>query len=115
MNDLEKRVSFVALTEESAEGTPADSAVIIGNHVRPEAAGRSDMLSGVSSTQGLAGLPGQLRPEDVHLWQTACLVDCEPSTSQLSTILKVRHRMRSLLCVTQTKWEWTAPPPRHAV
>lgn len=81
--------TLVTLTEEMPEVDDSTS-VVIGNLVRSDVACRSDVLSGVRNTNGLAGLPGHLRPEDVHLWQTACLVDCEPSTAQLITILKVR-------------------------
>lgn len=81
--------SLVTLTEETPEHADGDTPVVFGNHVRQEAARRSGVLSGVGNTHGLAELPGQLSPDDIRLWEAACLVDCEPSTSELVTILKV--------------------------
>lgn len=82
--------SLVALTEENPEHVGGECAVVVGNHIRQEAAQRSGVLSGVGNAQGLAELPARISSEDFRLWQTACLVDCEPTVSQLATIVKVR-------------------------
>lgn len=67
------------------------NAVMIGNRMTEAAIKRSEVLSGIEHTEGLASLPAQLSPEDVRLWQTACSVDFEVSLDEIVTVLKVRN------------------------
>ena len=64
--------------------------VLVGDRLRLQATVRSDLLSGIRNTSGVACLPGNISAEDLQLWQAACLVCYEPSTSECVTILKVR-------------------------
>lgn len=66
-----------------------DTAVIIGHYINPAAAKRSGLLSGIASASGRATLPESISPEDVQLWQAACILEDQPSTDELMTILKV--------------------------
>lgn len=91
--DTSARRGLVALTEDTNEDTSADHSIIIGHCLRQEAAVRSDVLSGIGETEGLATLPGLLSPEDIQLWQTACVVECHLSTSELVTVAKVRFAL----------------------
>lgn len=68
----------------------SDEEVVIGHCVRRQALLRSDLLSGIGHADECAALPDSLAPEDILLWQTACLVDCDPPLEQLVVILRVR-------------------------
>lgn len=87
--DASVRRSLVALTEDTNDDSSADHSIVVGHCLRQEAAMRSDVLSGIGDTEGLATLPGLLSPEDIQLWQTACVVECQLSTPELVTVAKV--------------------------
>lgn len=89
MSHTPSRRSLVALTEDTNDEGLTEHSIVIGHCVRHEAAIRSDVLSGIGDTEGLATLPGLLSPEDIQLWQTACVVECHLSTSELVTVAKV--------------------------
>lgn len=72
---------------EFADGDPN---VIVGHRVPADVAGTSGLLSGIGSTNGLTSLPHSISPEDVRLWLAACVLDTQPSTEELITVLKVR-------------------------
>eukprot|EP00892_Ulva_mutabilis_P005623 jgi/Ulvmu1/3432/UM016_0051.1 len=82
------RRGCVALAE-SSELSGVDQHVIVGDCIRGDAAERSGLLSGIVNTDGLASLPAAIRPEDVQLWQAACVLVGEPSTEELITIIRV--------------------------
>lgn len=90
MVDSYNRRSLVALTEETTDENSTEHSIVIGHCLRQEAAVRSDVLSGIGDTEGLATLPGLLSPEDIQLWQAACVVECHLSTTELVTVAKVR-------------------------
>ena len=80
----------VALTEYSRDVADKDTCVLVGDRLRLQASVRSDLLSGIRNTSGVASLPGNISAVDIQLWQAACLVSCQPSTTECVTILKVR-------------------------
>ena len=69
-----------------------DPCVVVGDRLRMQAMAsvRSDLLSGIRNMIGMASLQNTVSAEDFRLWQTACLVSCQPSTTECVTILKVR-------------------------
>ena len=84
-----QRRGHVTLTEHF-NGIDAPGAhVLVGGRIRPEARQRSDLLSGIGNTDGIAALPNEISPDELHLWQAACVVGREPSTAELVTVLKV--------------------------
>lgn len=85
-------LKLVALTDGHASTVRDGASVILGSHVRQEASRRSGLLAGLASTQGLAELPGHIQADDFHLWQAACVVDCDLTMRQLPKILQVRMR-----------------------
>lgn len=83
------RRAHVTLTQDSEVTGDSDSFVVVGHRVRKDVAQKSGLLSGLAQVDGLASLPDDLSPEDVHLWQAARLRGIFPSTDELVTIVKV--------------------------
>lgn len=83
--------AFVALTDDLPGEVEAKAPMLVGRRVRIEATRHSDLLHGIQDTGGEAQLPSHLSPEDVQLWQTACVVRHAPSSGELVTIITVSH------------------------
>lgn len=101
---------MVALTEEKPEEDCRQMSVVFGDHVRPAAARRSEILTHHESTDIISELPGRLSPDEIRLWQAACLLECEPSTSELVTILKVASNVSGasvIMSVPDSRWQAT--------
>lgn len=77
-------------TSQTSYFAATEGCVVIGERIRAEASHRSNLLSGLGNTQGLANLPAGVSREDFNLWQTACATGCKPSTEELAIVLKVR-------------------------
>lgn len=80
------------LTQAPAKDCEEHETVVVGHYVQAGVARRSGLLAGIGSMAGQAPLPDHISPEDVQLWQAACIVDLVPSTRELLTVLRVRSR-----------------------
>lgn len=87
-----RKRSHVALTEGDSSTAIHEHAIVVGSCVTAKAVTRSGLLSGIKTTEGLASLPGKITPQDVSLWETACLVDIDFHPDELVAVLKVRLR-----------------------
>eukprot|EP00892_Ulva_mutabilis_P005640 jgi/Ulvmu1/3448/UM016_0068.1 len=82
--------SAVTLTEDGTEdgsGTRNHS-VILGHRIREEVAQRSELLAGISETQGLASLPANLSLEEVELRQPACLAETQLPAAEMAAVAR---------------------------
>lgn len=67
-------------TPHASDSVRGDEAIVDGYRVHAEVARRSGLLSGLSDTAGRASLPAGITPEHLQLWQTACMLDTQPTT-----------------------------------
>lgn len=82
-----RKRSHVTLTTEAT--LLGGDSVIIGERVCETAAKRSELLSGLGNTEGLAQLPGHLSPADVRLWEAACTFKSDLTIEEVVRALKV--------------------------
>lgn len=102
------RHGIVALAEGNGALSEMGHHVIVGDCILPDTAERSGLLAGIANTHGLAALPATVLPEDVQLWQAACVLGCEPPTDELATIIRVRNLDSFVLCTLALQ-----PAQRH--
>eukprot|EP00892_Ulva_mutabilis_P005624 jgi/Ulvmu1/3433/UM016_0052.1 len=97
------RHGLVALADRIHVSSKIDQQLFVGECVSSDAAERSDLLAGLLQTDGLAALPATIQPEDVQLWQAACLLIGEPSTDELVTVIRVADALGDRQLCTWTE------------
>eukprot|EP00892_Ulva_mutabilis_P002864 jgi/Ulvmu1/12579/UM092_0009.1 len=87
VNRASRKRSHVTLTNDAP--LQGEDAIVVGERICESAAKRSELLSGIQNTEGLAELPRSISPADVRLWQAACIFASDPPTEELVRVLKV--------------------------